>query len=102
MIRRNNYYFKLKKLHEMKGLIPFVEYLLKLKPEPESLFIFCMKGYRPIKFWFDYLVLNDKLKQHAKIFASETYYMEEHVEFVAETLKKRYNQAKDYWHKNVK
>lgn len=101
MIKRIYYYFKLKELLNMKELMPFVKYLLELKPEPENLFIFCMKGYRPIKFWFDYLVLNDQLKQHAKIFASG-WYMEDHVEFVAETLKKRYNQAKDYWHKNVK
>lgn len=101
MIRRIYYYFKLKELLKMKGLMPFVKYLLKLKPEPESLFIFCMKGYRPIKFWFDYLVLNDQLELHAKIFASG-WYMEDQVEFVTKTLKKRYNQAKDFWHKNVK
>lgn len=101
MIRRLFYYFKLKKLLKMKGLIQFVEYLIKLKPEPENLFIFCMKGYRPIKFWFEYLVLHDQLKQHAKIFASG-WYMEDQVEFVTETLTKRYNQARDFWHKNVK
>ena len=75
----------------------FVNYLLKLKPKTESLFIFCMN--RPIRFWLDYLVPNDQLKQHAKIFARETYYMEEHVEFVAESLKKRFNQANDIWRK---
>lgn len=97
MIKRIYYYFKLKELLKMTELMPFVKYLLKLKPKPESLFIFCMN--RPIRFWIDYLVLNDQLKQHAKIFASETYYMEEHVEFIAETLKKRFNQANDIWKK---
>lgn len=96
MIKRIYYYFKLKELLKMKGLMPFVEYLLKLKPEPESLFIFCMK--RPIRFWLDYLVLQNQLKQHAKIFASGIY-MEYQVEFVAETLKKRFNQANDIWKK---
>lgn len=101
MIKRIYYYFKFKELLEMKELMPFVEYLLKLKPEPESLFIFCIKSYRPIKLWLDNLVLNDNLKQHAKIFASGTY-MEDHVEFVAETFKKRFNQANDIWKKTVK
>lgn len=101
MIKRIYYYFKIKELLEKSELMPFVEYLLKLKPEPENLFIFCMKGYRPIKFWFDYLVLHDQLKQHAKIFASGTY-MEYHVEFVAETLKRRFNKANDFWKKTVK
>lgn len=89
MIKRIYYYFKLKELLKMKGLMPFVNYLLKLKPEPENLFIFCMKGYRPIRFWFDYLVLNKQLKQHAEIFASGIY-VEYQVEFVAETLKKTF------------
>lgn len=97
MIKRIYYYFKLKELLKMKELIPFVKYLLKLRIKTESLFIFCMN--RPIRFWLDNLVLNDQLKQHAKIFASKTYYMEEHVEFVAETLKKRFNQANDIWRK---
>lgn len=100
MIKRIYYYFKLKELLEKKELIPFVEYLLKLKQEP-SLFTFCTKGHRPIIHWLDYLVLNDYLKDYAKIFASGTY-MEYHVEFVAETLKKRFNQANDIWRKTVK
>ena len=97
-MKRIYYYFKLKELLEMKELMPFVNYLLKLKPKPENLFIFCMKGYRPIRFWFHYLVLNNDLKQHAKIFASGIY-TEDLVEFVAETLKKRFNQANDIWKK---
>ena len=96
MIKRIYYYFKLKELLKMKELMPFVEHLLKLKPKPESLFIFCMK--RPIRSWLNYLVLNNQLKQHAKIFASGIY-VEDHVEFVAETLKKRFNQANDIWMK---
>lgn len=101
MIKRIYYYFKLKELLKMKELMPFVKYLLELKPEPENLFIFCMKGYRPIRFWLDYLVSNNQLKQHAKIFASGIY-MEYHVEFAAETLKKRFNQANDIWKKTLK
>lgn len=101
MIKRIYYYFKLKQLLEKKGLIPFVKYLLKLKPNPESLFIFCMKGHRPIIHWFYFFALTSKVKDHAKIFASGIY-MEYHVEFVAETLKKRFNQANYIWRKTVK
>ena len=60
-----------------------------------------MKGYRPIIHWFDYLVRNNQIKDHAKIFASGIY-IEDHVEFVTETLIKRFNQANDIWRKAVK
>ena len=101
MIKRIYYYFKLKELLKMKGLMPFVNYLLELKPEPENLFIYCMKKRRPIIHWFYYLVRYDKLNDHAKIFASGRY-PESSVRYATETLTKRFNQANDIWRKTVK
>lgn len=99
MIKRIYYYFKLKELLKMKGLLPFVKNLLELKPEQESLFIFCMKDYRPIIHWFDYLVQNNTIEKHAKIFASG---MNRHEALFVDSLKKRFNQANDIWKKTVK
>lgn len=94
MIKRIYYYFKLKKLLEMKGLIPFVEFIFENWNQDETLFTFCVNSYRHIPWWLDDLV-RDNLRTGAFDYKLDN---KKH----AEDLIKRYNQARDFWHKNVK
>lgn len=94
MIKRIYYYFKLKELLEMKGLIPFVEFIFENWHTDDTLFTFCMNRYRIIPRWLDYLV-GDDLRTDAFDYKLGN---KKH----AEDLIKRYNQARDFWHKNVK
>lgn len=94
MIRRIYYYFKLKKLLEMKGLILFVEFIFENWHTEKTLFRFCMNSNRYIPWWLDDLV-GGHLREDAFDYKLGN---KKH----AEDVIKRYNQAKDFWHKNVK
>lgn len=94
MIKRLFYYFKLKKLLETKGLIPFVEFIFENYHDEVTLFTFCMNRYRHIPQWLDDLVMG-YLRENAFDYKLGN---KEHAEGVI----KRYNQARDFWHKNVK
>lgn len=94
MIKRIYYYFKLKKLLEMKGLIPFVNFIFENYHDDEvTLFRFCMNNYRFISRWLDDLV--GHLREDAFEYKLGN---KKHAEDVIQ----RYNQARDFWHKNVK
>lgn len=94
MIKRLYYYFKLKQLLEKKGLIPFVEFIFENWHTEDTLFIFCMNSNRYIPWWLDDLV-SGNLREDAFDYKLGN---KKHAEGVI----KRYNQAKDFWHKNVK
>lgn len=94
MIKRIYYYFKLKKLLKRKGLILFVEFILENWHTDDTLFRFCMNRNRYIPWWLDELV-----RVHLRTDAFD-YKLGNKTH--AEGLIKRYNQARDFWHKNVK
>ena len=94
MIKRIYYYFKLKELLKMKGLILFVEFIFDNWHTEDTLFRFCMNSNRHIPWWLDDLV-NGHLHKDAFDYKLGN---KKH----AEGLIKRYNQANDFWHKNVK
>lgn len=92
MIKRIYYYFKLKKMLKMKGLMLFVEFILKNRHTDDTLFSFCRNRYIPR--WLDQLA-SVNLRTYAFDYKLGN---KKH----AEDLIKRYNQARDFWHKNVK
>lgn len=95
MIKRLFNYFKLKKLLEEKGLMPFVKWKLLLSGYKRgSLLGFCMcHWWAPM--WLDTIINYYYLREAAFEYAKED-------SNLAETIVKRYNQANDFWHKNVK
>jgi hypothetical protein len=96
MIKQIIYYFKLKKLLQEKELMQFVKYELQTNGvhKRKSLLGFCISHWW-ISMWLDTLVnyfyLREKVFEYAKNDSN-----------LAEVLIKRYNQANDYWYKNVK
>lgn len=94
MIKRIYYYFKLKELLKMKELMPFVNFVLENIDDEATLFRFCMNRHRYIPWWLDNLVRGN-LRTYAFEYKLGN---KKH----AEDVIKRYNQAKDFWHKNVK
>ena len=94
MIKRLFYYFKLKKLLEMKGLIPFVEFIFDNWHTEATLFRFCMNSNRYIPWWLD-----DLTRGHLQ---EDAFDYKLGINKHAIDLIKRYNQAIDFWHKNVK
>lgn len=94
MFKRIYYYFKLKELLEMKGLMPFVEFIFDNWHTEETLFRFCMNSNRYIPWWLDDLVRGHL---HADAFVYKLGNKKH-----AEDVIKRYNQANDFWIKNLK
>lgn len=96
MITRIIYYFKLKKLLQEKDLMQFVKYELQTNGvhKRKSLFGFCISHWW-IPMWLDTLVNYYYLRETAFEYAKND-------SNLAEVLIKRYSQANDYWHKNVK
>lgn len=78
----------------MKGLIPFVEFIFDNWHTEETLFRFCMNSNRYIPWW-----LYDLTRGHLK---EDAFDYNLGINKHAIDLIKRYNQAIDFWHKNVK
>ena len=95
MIKRIYYYFKLKMLLEMKDLTPFVEFVLRHRHGGISLFYYCMKLNKNILYWMEWLVNQNSLYHLADIHTFPN-------ASLRSTIIKKYNQARDFWGKNVK
>lgn len=88
MIKRIYYYFKLKELLKMKELMPFVEYLMRIRKT--TLFRLCMMS--EIRYWFDCITIDHNLLSKARQYAQ--YYAP-----IAQQITKRFRQARDFWMK---
>lgn len=88
MIKRIYYYFKLKELLEMKELMPFVEYLMRIRKT--TLFRLCMMS--EIRYWFNCMTIDYDLLSNAQQYAQ--YYAP-----IAQSITKRFRQARDVWMK---
>ena len=91
MIKRIYYYFKLKELLEMKELMPFVEYLMRIRKT--TLFRLCMMS--EIRYWFDCMTIDHNLLSKAQQYA-------QHHTPITLSIAKRFRQARDIWMKQKK
>lgn len=94
MIKRLFYYFKLKKLLETKDLIPFVKFVLHRYHNGTSLSWYCIK-HKGIHYWMEWLASQSLLDHAADIYSFPD-------ASLRSTIIKKYNQARDFWGKNVK
>lgn len=94
MIKRLFYYFKLKKLLETKDLIPFVKFVLHRYHNGTSLSWYCIK-HKGIHYWMEWLASQSLLDHAADIYSFPD-------ASLRSTIIKKYDQARDFWGKNVK
>lgn len=95
MIKRIYYYFKLKMLLEMKDLTPFVEFVLRHRHGGISLFYYCMKPDQPILYWMEWCCCQAALHHLVDMYTFPD-------TSLRSRIIKNYNQARDFWGKNVK
>lgn len=91
MIKRIYYYFKLKELLEKKELMPFVEYLMRIRKI--TLFRLCMMS--EIRYWFDCMTIDHNLLSKAQQYAQQ-------YALISQAITKRFRQARDIWMKQKK
>lgn len=90
MIKRIYYYFKFKELLKMEGLMPFVEYLMRI--QQRSMFRTCMRN--AIRWWPDYIAGGNLLRDAQR-------YSEYNAQ-IAQAITKRFRQVRDFWIKTNK